>query len=89
VSIRGIHFHWGTIGLLGGLIVAILVGVAIGGGTGTTITAIAAAVLALLLLSMGGGIGVAAHDRLDRRGRNFAQSLDEEERDRERREHPE
>ena len=49
----------------------------------------AAAVLALLLLSMGGGVGVAAHDRLDRRGRNFAQSLDEEERDRERREHPE
>jgi hypothetical protein len=33
---------------------------------------------------VGGGVGVAAHDRLDRRGRNFAQSLDEEERERER-----
>jgi hypothetical protein len=84
VTIRGLHFHWGTIGFFAVLIVAIAVGVIVGGGTGTTITAIAGALLALTLLAVGGGVGLAAHDRLDRRGRNFAQSLDEEERERER-----
>jgi hypothetical protein len=51
------------------LILAIVLGVQIGGGTGTTITAIAAAILALTLLAAGGGIGLAARDSLDRRGR--------------------
>lgn len=77
------RLNWGRIVYFGGLIVAIVVGVIVGGGTGTTVTAIAAALLALSLFAAGGGIGVAANDYLDRRGRRFDRSLDEEERERE------
>jgi hypothetical protein len=56
------------------LIVAIVVGVVIGGRTGTTITAIAGGILALTLLAAGGGVGIAERDALDRGGR----PLDEE-----------
>jgi len=59
------RLNWGRITYFGGLIVAIVVGVLIGGGTGTTITAIAGALLALTLLAAGGGVGVAARDSLD------------------------
>ncbi len=65
----------------GVLILGIVVGVLIGGGTGTTITAIAAALLALTLLAAGGGIGVAARDSVDRRGRRFGRPLDDEDPD--------
>jgi hypothetical protein len=62
----------------GVLIVAIVVGVLVGGGIGTTITAIAGALLALTLLAAGGGIGVAARDSMDRRGRRFGRPLDDD-----------
>ncbi len=62
----------------GVLIVAIVVGVVVGGGTGTTITAIAAGILALTLLAAGGDIGIAARDSVDRRGRRYGRSLDDE-----------
>ena len=77
------RLNWRSLIYFGVLILAIVVGVIVGGGTGTTITAIAAALLALTLLAAGGGVGLAAHDSLDRRGRRFNRSLDEEERDRE------
>jgi hypothetical protein len=83
VTIRGIHFHLGMIGFLCVLIVAIVVGVLVGGGTGTTVTAIAGAIFALTLFVLGGGIGVAANDVFARRRRIGGRSLDEEERDRE------
>jgi hypothetical protein len=73
----------GAIGFLGALIVAIVVGLVIGGGTGTTIVAITGAMLALTLFVAGGGIGLAANDLFARRGRNVGRSLDEEERERE------
>ncbi|MBN9622057.1 MAG: hypothetical protein J0H06_03735 [Actinobacteria bacterium] len=69
---------WGRIVYFGALIVAIVVGVLVGGGTGTTITAIAAILLALTLLAAGGGIGVAARDSVDRRGRRYGRPLDDE-----------
>ena len=59
------RLNWGRIVYFGTLIVAIVVGVEIGGGTGTTITAIAGAVLALTLLAVGGGVGVAARDSVE------------------------
>lgn len=59
------RLNWGRIVYFGGLIVAIVFGVALGGGTGTTITAIAGAILALTLLAVGGGVGVAARDSVD------------------------
>ncbi len=63
------------------LIVAIVLGVVVGGGTGTTITAIAGAILALTLLAAGGGVGIAQRDRLDRLGRRNGRSFDEDERE--------
>jgi hypothetical protein len=57
--------NWGRLVYFGALIVAIVVGVIVGGGTGTTITAIAGAALALTLLAAGGGVGVAARDSVD------------------------
>ena len=62
----------------GSLIVAIVVGLIVGGGTGTTIVAIAAAILALTILGAVGP-GVAARDSLRRRGRSFGPSLDDDE----------
>jgi hypothetical protein len=59
------RLNWGRIVYFGTLILAIVVGVEVGGGTGTTITVIAGAVLALTLLAVGGGVGVAARDSLD------------------------
>ena len=53
---------------LAALVVALIVGVIIGGGTGGTITAIAAALLALTIFGTV-GIGKAAGDAVDRRGR--------------------
>ena len=70
--------NWRSVTYFGILIVAIVVGVIIGGGIGTTITAIAAGLLALTLLAAGGGIGVAARDSVDRRGRRFGRPLDDE-----------
>jgi pilus assembly protein TadC len=62
----------------GTLIVAFVVGVVIGGGIGATIAAIAAGAFALTILGAG-GIGVAARDSLDRRGRRFGRPLDDDE----------
>ena len=64
----------------GTLIVAFVVGVMIGGGVGTTIAAIAAGVFALTILGAG-GVGLAARDSIDRRGRRYGRPLDDEERD--------
>jgi hypothetical protein len=61
------------------LIIAVVVGVLIGGGTGTTITAIAAILLALTIMSAWGGLGIAARDGVDGRGRRYARSLDDDE----------
>ncbi len=61
----------------GVVIVAIIVGIVIGGGTGTTIAAIAGGLLALTILG-GVGPGVAARDSLNRRGRSFGPPLDDE-----------
>lgn len=60
------------------LIVAFVVGVVIGGGVGTTIAAIAAAVFALTIVGAC-GVGMAAGDALDGRGRRPGSSLDEDE----------
>ena len=60
------------------LILALVLGILVGGGTGTTITAIAAAILALTLLAAGGGVGIAQRDRLDRLGRRTGRPSDEE-----------
>ncbi len=65
----------------GVLIVAIVVGVIVGGGTGTTIAAIAGALLAFAIIGAAGGIGIAARDSVDRRGRRFGRPLDDEERE--------
>ena len=62
----------------GALIVGIVVGVLVGGGTGTTIAAIAGALLALTIIGAYGGLGVAARDSVDRRGRSFGRALDDE-----------
>jgi pilus assembly protein TadC len=62
----------------GTLIVAFIVGVVIGGGIGATIAAIAAGVFALTIVGAG-GVGVAARDSIDRRGRRYGRSLDDEE----------
>ncbi len=70
VSLPGLIFF-------GVLIVAILVGVVVGGGTGTTIVAIAGALLALTLLGTV-GTGVAARDAVDGRGRRLGRPLDDE-----------
>jgi len=63
----------------GVLIVAVVVGVLVGGGTGTTIAAIGAGLLALTILGSVGP-GVAARDSLRRRGRAYGPSLDDEDR---------
>ena len=79
------RLNWGRITFLGVLIAAIVVGAIVGGGTGTTITAIAGAIFAFTLFALGGGLGVAHDAALDRRGRSFGRSLDDDERERERR----
>lgn len=62
----------------GVLIIAVVVGLLIGGGTGTTITAIAAILLALTIMAAYGGVGIAARDGVDRRGRRGGRPLDDE-----------
>lgn len=57
----------GRIVYFGGLIVAIVVGVVIGGGTGITITAIAGAILALSLFGMGTSVVFIGREPLGRR----------------------
>ena len=56
-------------------------GVVVGGGTGTTIAAIAGAILALTLLAAGGGVGIAQRDAMDRRGRRYGRSFDDDEKE--------
>ena len=63
------------------VIVAIVVGIVVGGGTGTTIAAIAGAILALTLLAAGGGVGIAERDAMDRRGRRYGRSFDDDEKE--------
>jgi hypothetical protein len=60
-SIPGLLFY-------GALVVALIVGTIVGGGTGDTIVAIAAALLALTIFATV-GIGKAAGDAVDGRGR--------------------
>jgi hypothetical protein len=72
------RLNWGRIVYFGVLIVAIVVGVIVGGGTGTTITAIAGAILALTLFAVGGGLGIGARERLDGR---YGRPLDQDKRD--------
>jgi hypothetical protein len=79
---RGVGFwrlNWGKIVYFGVLIVAIVVGVVIGGGTGTTITAIAAALVALTLLAAGGGVGLAARDSVEQGSLITRHPVDQEE----------
>lgn len=61
------------------LVIAIAVGLMIGGGTGDTIVAISAAIFALTIFVAFGGGGLASRDSIDRRGRSFGRPLDEEE----------
>lgn len=68
--------------VFGGLLVAAVVGLVVGGGTGTTIAVIAAVALALAVVGSLGGDGIAARDAIDGRGRWFgAHPLDREDRD--------
>jgi hypothetical protein len=60
------------------LIVAIVVGVVVGGGIGTTVTAIAGALLALTLLAAGGGVGIAERAAIDGRGRPYDRPPDDD-----------
>jgi hypothetical protein len=64
----------------GVLIVAIVVGVLVGGGVGTTVTAIAGILLALTIFAAFGGVGMAERDGMSRRGSGRERAAEEERR---------